>query len=63
MEIQADRLVQIIGEQKVENTLLMDRAMALTNKIEGLEKEIAELKKETDPPGMGRNAVPEKSTK
>jgi len=56
MEIQADRLVQIIGEQKVENTLLADRVMALTNRIEGFEKEIEALKKEADPPGMGRNA-------
>lgn len=45
MEIQMERLIQIVGEQKIEKALLMDRVSILTNKKNALEKEIEALKK------------------
>lgn len=41
LEIQVDKLVQIIGQQKVENAIIMDRNMALVTRLETLEKELA----------------------
>ena len=40
-----ERLIQIVGEQKIEKALLMDRVSILTNKKNALEKEIEALKK------------------